>query len=137
MATDKYNFCKEERICNEIHISRLFEQGESFICYPVRVVWMESTETNAKPVMILVSVSRKKMRHAVDRNRVKRLIREAYRLNKKTLSKKAEEAGKSISICFIWLPVEAVDFKKVEKKIIEALGRISLKIDEPKEKTLQ
>jgi len=137
MATGKNTFSKEERICNEKQITKLFEQGETFICYPVRVVWMESQENCSKPVKILVSVSKKKIRHAFERNRVKRLVREAYRLNKTLLNKKLENAGKSLSICFIWLPAETGDFRKVERKVGEALGRISIKIIDLSEKALQ
>lgn len=121
-------FTKEERICKEIEITRLFEKGESFICYPVRVVWIVNNEETSKSVKVLISVSKKKIRHAVDRNRVKRLVREAYRLNKTVLNDSIAETGKSFSLCFIWLPSDAIDFKKVERKMTEALTRISQRI---------
>lgn len=134
MPAGNNTFSKEERICNDMQITRLFEQGASFICYPVRVVWMESEEARLKPVRILISVSRKKIRHAVDRNRIKRLIRESYRINKTALNQKAEAVGIVVTICFIWLPTETVEFMKLEKKIFEALRRIFVLIGEPKEK---
>lgn len=127
--TKKENiFSKEERICNEIEITRLFEQGESFICYPVRVVWLEDKEETSKIVKVLISVSKKKLRHAVDRNHVKRLVREAYRLNKTVFVNTIAETKISLSICFIWLPSDLVDFKKVDRKMTDALARISQKI---------
>lgn len=121
-------FTKEERICNEIEITRLFEKGESFISYPVRVVWIVNNEDASKIVKVLISVSKKKLRHAVDRNRVKRLVREAYRLNKTDFCNTVAETGKSLSVCFIWLPSDKIDFKKVDRKISEALARISEKM---------
>jgi ribonuclease P protein component len=134
MVTGKNTFSKEERICIDRQITRLFEHGASFICYPVRVVWIESQETSSKPVKILISVSKKKLRHSVDRNRVKRLIRESYRINKSKLNEAAQSAGKVVSICFIWLPSEAVEFIKMERKMREALDRISFQIDAHKKK---
>lgn len=121
-------FTKEERICNETEITRLFEKGESFISYPVRVVWIVNNEDTTEIVKVLISVSKKKLRHAVDRNRVKRLVREAYRLNKTVFCNAIAEIGKSLSVCFIWLPSDTIDFKKVDRKITEALARISQKI---------
>lgn len=121
-------FTKEERICNETEITRLFEKGESFISYPIRVVWIENNEETTKIVKVLISVSKKKLRHAVDRNRVKRLVREAYRLNKTAFRNAIAETGKSLSLCFIWLPSDTIDFKKVKRKMTEALVRISQKI---------
>jgi ribonuclease P protein component len=133
MSTGKNTFSKNERICNDKQISRLFEQGSSFICYPVRVVWIENDEPSTKPVRILISVSKKKIRHAVDRNRVKRLIRESYRINKSELYQWEINTGKSIGICFIWLSDDLVDFSKVDKKMHDALGKILLKVSEKNE----
>lgn len=128
MAKRENIFTKQERICNETEITRLFEKGESFISYPVRVVWIENNNDLSKGAKVLISVSKKKLRHAVDRNRVKRLVREAYRLNKTVLSDVIAETGKSLSLCFIWLPSDIIDFKKVERKMTDALDRIAQKI---------
>jgi len=130
MSKKKENsFPKQERICNVEQISSLFEKGSSFICYPVRVVWLvKKNETNIS-TKVLISVSKKKLKHAVDRNRAKRLIKEAYRLNKALVSNLVEP-NNSLFIAFIWLPEDFVSFAKVNKKVSEALKRIKINICE-------
>lgn len=120
-------FPKLERICNVDQISNLFENGASFISYPVRIVWHVVKSDINVPVKVLVSVSKKKLKHAVDRNAAKRLVKEAYRLNKSILND-VQRSDKTIFIAFIWLPVDKVDFIKVNKKMAEALRKIKTNI---------
>ncbi len=77
----KYTFPKRERLCSIKSIDSLFSGGESFIAYPLRVVYRIETENDEtqRSASLLISVSKKKFKRAVKRNRVKRLIREAYR----------------------------------------------------------
>jgi len=74
-------------------------------------------------IRVLMSVPKKKLRHAVDRNRVKRLLRETYRLNKHILLEQAVTQGVSVRMAFIWIPTEVVDYKQIEKKMKEALTK--------------
>lgn len=79
----KYTFKKEERLCSKRLINSLFESGSSFVIYPFRVVYrLSGQHANSVPVQVVISVSKRRFRKAVDRNRLKRLIREVYRLNK-------------------------------------------------------
>ncbi len=128
MSKKKENtFSKKERICNVDQISDLFENGSSFISYPVRVVWHVVKSDNNVPVKVLVSVSKKKLKHAVDRNAAKRLVKEAYRLNKSILND-IPLSDNTIFIAFIWLSIDKVDFVKVNKKMAEALRKIKTNI---------
>ena len=72
--------------------------------YPVRVVFLASKAVEKPRIQVLMSVPKKKLKHAVDRNRVKRLLREAYRLNKHPLWAQVVESGFSLEIAFIWIP---------------------------------
>ena len=80
------DFPKHERICRESEIQSLFEKGAGFSCYPYRVVFL-TKPVGDKPATcrLLLSVSKKRFHHAIKRNRVKRLIREAWRKNKTKL----------------------------------------------------
>lgn len=128
MSKKKENtFSKKERICNVDQISDLFENGSSFISYPVRVVWHVVKSDNNVPVKVLVCVSKKKLKHAVDRNAAKRLVKEAYRLNKSILND-IPLSDNTIFIAFIWLSIDKVDFVKVNKKMAEALRKIKTNI---------
>src|ERR1700749_3235213 len=77
-----YTFTKEERLCNQKLIDQLFHNGSSFLCYPFKVSWLIATDPQLFPAQVLFSVSKKRYKKAVDRNLIKRRIREAYRLHK-------------------------------------------------------
>src|SRR5690606_1256158 len=83
----KYTFKKEERLCSKRSIDDLFHNGSSFVVYPFRVVYRFTTTNpdNAVPVECILSVSKRRFRKAVDRNRLKRQMREVYRLQKSDL----------------------------------------------------
>jgi ribonuclease P protein component len=72
----------------------------------------------------VMSVPKKKLKHAVDRNRVKRLLRETYRLNKCSVLEQAIDQGLSVRVAFIWIPSEILEYTRVEKKMKEALVKL-------------
>ena len=116
------SFKKSERLKSRKTISRLFNrEGNSFAKYPLRLVYMEIEESEV-PIQFTVSVSKKKFKRAVDRNRVKRQIREAYRLNKAPLFEKLEQSEKKYAWMVIFTGSELPDYQRVEKamkKLIE------------------
>lgn len=130
--TDRYTFRKAERLCSHKVIEALFAGGnKSFSAYPIRAVFMPMSEEQmagmagpTAPVQVMISVSKRHFKHAVDRNRVKRQIREAYRLNKHQLLSAIPE-GQGMAIAFIWLTSEHFDTKVVEEKIKKLLVRIT------------
>lgn len=77
-----YSFSKEERLCSVKLIDKLFHNGSSFLLHPFRIVWLPEPISNENPVQVLISVPKKKFKRAVDRNLLKRRIREIYRLQK-------------------------------------------------------
>lgn len=93
------------------------------MAYPIRVVWSAS-KTEEPSLKVLMSAPKKKLKHAVDRNRVKRLLREAYRLQKKPLTDLVAEYGLQVQMAFIWIPNEVLDYPKVERKVADALTKI-------------
>ena len=98
-------FKKEERIVSNLLIETLFEKGnsQSLSAYPLRAVYLRTEHREGcAPVQLLISVPKKKFKHAVDRNRVKRQIREAYRKNKAILEGTVGEE-QMLLIAFIWL----------------------------------
>lgn len=68
-----------------------------------------------------MSVPKKKLKHAVDRNRVKRMLRESYRLQKAELTQVIVEQRLQVCMAFVWIPNEVLDYAKVEKKVTDAL----------------
>lgn len=111
-------------------IDSLFGGGcsQSVAAFPLRAVYMlaERHPGNA-PVQLLISVPKKRFRHAVDRNRVKRQVREAYRLHKAILCD-AVPADRRLLLAFIWLSDEHCPSKEVAGRVITLMRRISEKI---------
>ena len=78
----KYSYSKKEKLKSKKTIELLFKEGDSVSDFPLRLVWLETSFDDGSQIKTAVSVSKKHFKTAVDRNRVKRLMREAYRLNK-------------------------------------------------------
>lgn len=115
-------FPKQERLCSNKSIDRLFSSGDSFVAYPLRVVFfIEDEEVEDKRyATIIISVSKRKFKRAVKRNRVKRLIREAYRLNKTLYSDILNQYGIRIDMAFLYLKDELPTYTEIEKAIQKA-----------------
>ena len=106
MEERRYTLAKAERLCSKKLIERLFSGGNnSFPAFPLRVVYMWiSSEEGTADASMMISVPKKRFKHAVKRNRVKRQVREAYRLNKHILldAIKASEENRRFVLAFIW-----------------------------------
>lgn len=120
---------KAERLSSKILVGKMFEGGvsKSFSVFPIRIVYMPVEQGEAS-VSILVSVSKRRFKRAVKRNRVKRQIREAYRKNKHLLVEEMERREQRLAIAFIYLSDEFVATAELEEKMKIALSRISEKL---------
>jgi ribonuclease P protein component len=123
-----YQLGKSEKLCGETTVNRLFTEGFSQMAHPMRIVWRYTKDSPEPGLKFLVSVPKKKLKHAVDRNRIKRLIREAYRLNKQTFENFARQHNLVVELAFIWIPSELDEYGRVERKLREALEKIEKKI---------
>jgi ribonuclease P protein component len=124
-----YNFKKEERLCNKKLIDGLFHNGSSFLCYPFKASWMFIDEPQQFPVQVLFAVSKKRFKRAVDRNLVKRRMREAYRLHKQQhLYDILISSDKKIvlSLGYIGKEIESYDF--IEKKMLKLFTQLCAEI---------
>ncbi len=126
---DAYGLSKAERIHSRLVVNQLFSSSNSSIAiYPLRTVWMISERTTESPVpsvSFLVSVPKKRFHHAVDRNRVKRQVREAFRLNKHILNEKLQDDTRHIDIAFICIADHLHDSRLVHKSVVKSLMRIA------------
>lgn len=119
---------KPERLNKKKIIEKMFAGGSrSFSIFPLRVVWLPVEELDVQ-ASILISVSKRRFKRAVKRNRIKRQIREAYRLNKQILLAPLTEKNRRLAIAFIYLADELLNSALVEEKIKAALTRIVEKI---------
>ncbi len=122
------SFPKAEHLCGEKRIARLYTQGEAFMTYPFRVVFRIESKRDDVPASVMVSVPKKRFKRAVKRNRLKRLLREAYRLNKHALIDLLEEKQLHIHVAFNYVSDEELDFITVEKKMKIALQKLMHKL---------
>jgi ribonuclease P protein component len=124
-----YTFKKEERLCNKKLIDGLFHNGSSFLCYPFKASWMFVEGPQQFPVQILFSVSKKRFKRAVDRNLIKRRMREAYRLHKQQhLYDTLSIAGKKIVFSLGYIGKEITPFDFAEKKMLKLLTQLCTEI---------
>jgi ribonuclease P protein component len=124
-----FGFSKSEHLCGDTRISRLFTQGESFIVYPLRVVYIVTTNEEKEVVSVLISVPKKRFKRAVKRNKLKRLIREAYRHNKHQLIDTMIANGKKLHLAFNYVSDDEMDLDAISKKMKIALEKLSAKIN--------
>lgn len=119
-------FGKQEHIVSKKLIERLFQESRSHsvLAFPLRAVYLPIESSVQVPVQVLISVPKKHLKHAVDRNRVKRQVREAYRQNKQLLWSAVPE-GRSLALAFVWLSDETVDSPRVERSVKYLLHRLA------------
>ncbi len=119
----RHTFRKRERLCSKKRIEALFSAGNrSLAAYPLRAAYVME-EKGSVPAQVFISVPKRIFKRAVDRNRMKRLIREAYRLNKHILWKALE--GKHLSLAFLWIGNEVATYATVQAKMRNLLQRIA------------
>lgn len=111
-------FKKSERLSHQKGIQELFSKGSSFYLYPFKVIFLEVN--NAPVHQVLITVPKRNFKKAVQRNLIKRRIREAYRRNKALL-----HISRKLQIAYIYTAKEVVDFNFIERKLIEILERFN------------
>ena len=121
-----YTFKKEERLCNKKLIDGLFHNGSSFLCYPYKASWMLADTDQPFPVQIVFSVAKKRYKRAVDRNLIKRRMREAYRLNKQALLYNLlNTTGKKLVLSVSYVGKEISTYNFCEKKMLKLLIQLA------------
>lgn len=123
-AMKQYSFSKPEHLCLKSDIEALFSAGShAMTVYPLRAVCRRVSHTSGPQVQVLLSVAKRRLHHAVDRNRAKRQLREAYRRNKHVLLG-ALPPGVGLHVAFVWLSERPEPSHKVEARVVTLLGRM-------------
>lgn len=129
MTAERFTLTKEERLSWKRYIDLLFEKGQSFVAFPLRVIYLAVEPGMPAPASMLVSVSKKKFKRAVKRNKVKRQVREAYRLQKPDLINLLEEKEKNLLVAFLYLDNEIHPHTKMEKAMRKTITLLKEKIE--------
>ena len=111
-------FRKEERLNKETVIQELFNRGSSFYLFPFKVICMKNPDQSAGPHQVMFSVSKRNFKRAVDRNLIKRRLREAYRLNKSRIA-----ASNPLVIAYIYNAKEILTFAQIEERLVKTFNR--------------
>ena len=122
METKRYTLSKEERLSWKRYIDLLFQKGQSFVAFPLRVVYLPLDEELPARASILISIPKKKFKRAVKRNLLKRQVREAYRVRKYDLLEPLEAKNKSMLIAFLYLDKEIHPYTTMEKAMNKAIN---------------
>lgn len=103
-------------------IKSIFENKKGFIQYPIRVSYINQNTSN--PTQLVFSAPKRNFKKAVDRNHLKRLMREAYRLNQELLLSQLEQSKTSVAIYIGYVGKEIVEYSIIEEKIKLSLIRL-------------
>lgn len=124
----RFFFRKNEKLISEKEIDQLFLKGRSSFLYPIKSNFFikENGEQGCK---VLVTVSKKNLKNASDRNLVKRRLREIYRLNSQQIKAIIEEKNLSVSIAFIYSSSKIISYDKIEKLVIKHISNLIEKLE--------
>lgn len=128
---ERFTFHKEERLCSQKIIGELFASGESFLIYPLKVVFLKTGLPDEVQAQAAFSVSKRNFKQAVRRNLLKRRMREAYRLNKPGFYHELASKNCRIALMFVYVGKDIFEYTLIEKSMISALKKIVSKISPP------
>lgn len=130
----RFTFRKNERVTGVKRIEQLFAGGKSFVAYPLRVVYaLRAFDEKQARVAILTSVPKKRLKKAVERNRIKRLMREAYRLNKHLLDTDFVVRDKGVDIAMVYIKDTVATYSEIEKGVKKALNEMNAQLKKERE----
>ncbi|NQU86434.1 MAG: ribonuclease P protein component [Mariniphaga sp.] len=116
-------FTKKERLTGQKLIANLFENGETSLVYPLKVIYLETEFSDKYQAKAAFSISKKNFRKAVDRNLLKRRMREAYRLNKANFY--ANLKNKNLAVMFIYVAKDILPYSSIEKSLKTILNKLA------------
>jgi ribonuclease P protein component len=128
----RYTLGKKDKLKSRKAIEQLFKEGKSFSVFPFRVLYLEApaSSTSKNNLQTAFSVSKKHFKKAVDRNRIKRLMREAWRLQKNILSDKINTSNKTLAVFIIYTGNELPEYELIFEKITAVIKRVVKIINE-------
>ncbi len=129
-----FTFPKQEKLCGQLRIAALYKHGKRFTIYPLRITYLvESQEEHTSfreegCPQVLIWAPKSLFKRANKRNRLRRLMREAYRLNAVALKQKCQEKSLYMQIAFNYIAKEEMDYQQIEKAMQKALAKLSSKL---------
>ncbi|WP_323787482.1 ribonuclease P protein component [Psychroserpens sp.] len=122
-----FSYSKKEKLKSQKLIEQLFSEGKSVSAFPLRMVYLKTEFEDGVQFKTGVSVSKRNFKNAVDRNRIKRLLREAYRLNKTIYF---NNILGSYAFMILYISKDGTDFDSIETKMKQLLDTFSKKVSQ-------
>lgn len=123
MKTGANTFFKDERLCSSMQIDRLFTEGNRQISvFPIRLVWLLTDDIDG--VQVMISAPKRNFHHAVDRNRIKRQIREFYRTSSAPLKELLASKGKGMTLAFLFNDTKLWESDKLSQRLEAAMEKL-------------
>ena len=130
MQHSGFQFPKQEKLSSRKEIDRLFKEGRAFMAFPHRIQFQLDKADDDVPARALFSVPKRRIRRAVLRIRLKRRMRESYRLNKSTLFDVLRDKRLSLRVAFIFVGEEELDYHTIEKGMKKALSKLIREVNQ-------
>lgn len=128
----EFSFPATERLKSKKQIQYLFTEGKSIKRFPLRLLYrFDPKDPEPRPLKMAVAVSAKRMPLAVDRNRIKRWIREAYRLQRSALLDSLIESGRTVHLVFVYMDNKETDYEHVKVLVHKLLEKVMNDLTEP------
>ena len=125
MEKKRFGFPKREHLKSKSAIDNLYANGSSVTAFPLRAVFLSSSAEPGTPTaVILISVAKRRFRHAVDRNLMKRRIREAYRLNTQPFIDEMQKRSKQIAVAILYIDNRHSSTQFLQRKMQKLLSSI-------------
>lgn len=127
----QYELGKRHKLCSQVAVEKLFtsDDAQSALCYPLRGVWRNGLRregSDSASFQFVITVPKKRLRHAVDRVAVRRRIREAYRLNHGRIedARNPEASSAPIDIAFVYVANRIMPSSAIHSAMVRLLGKI-------------
>jgi len=126
----QFTYSKKERLKSRKLTEQLFKEGKSFTLFPVKVFYLKIEEPSDAPVKAGVGASGRVFKKAVDRNRIKRLLREAYRLEKAVLTDYTRSHNITVAVFLLYVDKVLPEHNLIQSKMPLAIARLIKQLDE-------
>ena len=120
-----FSFSKSEKLKSKKLIEKLFVEGKNVTNFPLKLIYVHNGTEKDVPIKAGVTVPKRRFKKAVDRNRIKRLLREAYRLNKHIIFNNIEG---NYALLILYLGNEMPSYEHIEKSMVDALTKLQKRI---------